>query len=86
MKPKINLRKGLDKCRGSIIQEVNIDNQNLMYSEDKKMAMPQWKVVFTVNGRRSETIVSAYTSYDARELVEAQYAGQRVIFIIVDRA
>lgn len=57
-----------------------------MYSEDKKMAMPQWKVVFTVNGRRSETIVSAYTSYDARELVEAQYAGQRVIFIIVDRA
>ncbi|MFU2362515.1 MAG: hypothetical protein ACM67R_01895 [Clostridiales bacterium] len=50
------------------------------------MVMPQWKVVFTVNGRRSETIVSADTSYDARELVEAQYAGQRVIFISVNRA
>lgn len=86
MKPKINLRKGLDKCRGGKIKEVYIDNQNLMYSEDKKMVMPQWKVVFTVNGRRSETIVSADTSYDARELVEAQYAGQRVIFISVNRA
>lgn len=50
------------------------------------MAKPQWKVVFTVNGRRSETIVSADTSYDARKLVEAQYAGQRVIFISVNRA
>lgn len=65
---------------------IKIDNQNLMYLEDKKMAMPQWKVVFTVNGRRSEEVISANTSYDARELVEAQYAGQRVVFINVTRA
>ena len=50
------------------------------------MAMPQWKVVFTVNGRRSDTIVSANSSYDARKLVEAQYAVQRVSFINVTRA
>ena len=47
--------------------------------------MPQYKVVFTVNGRRIETIVSAYTSYDARKFVEAQYAGQRVSIINVTR-
>ena len=50
------------------------------------MAMPQWKVVFRVNGTRSETIVSAYTSYDAKKLVEAQYFGQKVSFITVTRA
>lgn len=57
-----------------------------MYLEDKKMAMPQWNVVFTVNGRRREAIVSANSSYDARKLVEAQYVGQRVSFINVTRA
>lgn len=50
------------------------------------MTTPQWKVVFTVNGRRSETIVSANSSYDARKLVEAKYAGKRISFINVTRA
>ena len=30
--------------------------------------MSQWKVEFIVDGRRSEIIVSAYTSFDARKI------------------
>ena len=50
------------------------------------MAMPQWKVEFRVDGRRSEIIVSAYTSFDARKIVESQYSGSRVTIIRVSKA
>ena len=49
------------------------------------MAMPQYKVVFRVNGSRSETVVSANSSTAARKLIEAQYAGQKVSIISVTR-
>jgi len=40
--------------------------------------MYQWKVIITVNGIRTEEIVSAYTSSDATKLAEWRYYGQRV--------
>lgn len=40
--------------------------------------MYQWKIVMTVNGIRTEEIVSAYTSIDATKLAEWRYYGQRV--------
>ena len=49
------------------------------------MAMNQYKVEFTVNGRRTETIVSASDAFYARKLVEAQYSGNRVTIIRVTR-
>ena len=49
------------------------------------MAMNQYKVEFYVNGKRSETIVSAYDSFSARKLVETQYVGNRVTIIRVTR-
>lgn len=56
-----------------------------MQSEDSKNGNATMESSFSVN-RRSETIVSANSSYDAKKLVEAQYAGQRVSFINVTRA
>lgn len=50
------------------------------------MAMAQWKVSFSVNNRRSEQIVSANTSIDAKKLIEAQYGGQKITFWSVTRA
>ncbi len=45
--------------------------------------MQQYKVVFTVNGTRSETVVSASCRSDAEKLVKAQYGGQNVSILRV---
>ena len=42
------------------------------------MAMSQWKCIFSVNGKRTETVVAAYTSIDAKKIVEAQYSGCKI--------
>jgi len=40
--------------------------------------MYKWNIQFTVNGIRTEAIVSATNSIDAKKLIEWQYYGQRV--------
>lgn len=47
--------------------------------------MPQWRVEFTVNGIRTQSIVCAYTSTDAVKLLGWQYYGQRVNVITYTR-
>lgn len=37
--------------------------------------MKQFKCVFRVNGVRTEQVVSAWNSADAKKLIEAQYCG-----------
>lgn len=37
--------------------------------------MYQFKCIFIVNGVRTEQVVSAFSSADARKLIEAQYCG-----------
>ena len=48
------------------------------------MPMSRYKCVFYVNGRRTEQIVAANNSIDARKLIEAQYSGCKVQFITVN--
>ncbi len=45
--------------------------------------MKQFKVNFTVDGRKSEQIVSATGFSEAKKIVEAQYANSKVIIINV---
>lgn len=45
--------------------------------------MREYKVVFYVNNIRTETIVSARSTSEARKLVEAQYSGAKVTIIQV---
>lgn len=45
--------------------------------------MKQWKIVFHINGRRFETIISANSHMDARRLLEAQYSGSKVVIFSV---
>lgn len=40
--------------------------------------MNQWKVDFSVDGRRSQQIVSCFSSIDARKLIESQYSGSKI--------
>lgn len=47
--------------------------------------MYKYKVVFTLNGRRFETIVDARTSNDAKILIESQYAGSNVRVLTTTR-
>ena len=49
------------------------------------MAMPMYKCVFLVNGRRTEQVVAANNPIDARKLVESQYSGCKVLIITVNR-
>jgi hypothetical protein len=50
------------------------------------MAMQQWKISFSVNGHRSEQIVSANSSFDAKKIIEAQYSGQKITFWSASKA
>ena len=50
------------------------------------MAQYKYRVVFHVNGRRTEAVVSASDPGATRELIRAQYAGQKVLFDSVRRA
>lgn len=47
--------------------------------------MYKWKVEMTVNGIRTEEIVSANTSSDATNLAEWRYYGQRVCVFLYTR-
>lgn len=47
--------------------------------------MHQWKCVFSVNGTRTETIVSASNSFDARKIVESQYTNCKIQWVNVTR-
>ena len=47
--------------------------------------MYQYKCTFRVNGNRTEQIVSANTAYDARQIIEAQYSGAKLIFFYAER-
>ena len=42
--------------------------------------MRQWRCVYSVNGTKTEEIVSAFTSFDAKKLVEARYPGSKIIW------
>ena len=48
--------------------------------------MNKWKVSYLVNGVRSEQIVSAYGSLNARKIVESMYAGQKVQILSVTKS
>lgn len=48
--------------------------------------MKRWKVVFLVNNVHSEQIVSATGGFEARKIVESQYAGQKVVILRVEPA
>ncbi len=50
------------------------------------MAMPQWRCSFSVNGKKTEMIVAANSSIDAKKLVEAQYAGAKITWWSCTRA
>ena len=47
--------------------------------------MYHFKVVFYVNHRKTEQIVSAYTPHDAKKLIESQYAGAQITILSVTR-
>lgn len=40
--------------------------------------MYQYKCVFSVNGRRTEEIVSAQNTIDAKKLIESRYFGSKI--------
>lgn len=43
--------------------------------------MKTYKLVFTVNGKRTETLITASSLDDAKRIVRAQYSGARISFI-----
>ena len=43
--------------------------------------MHQYKITFSVDGRRTEQIVSANSTYDAKRLIEAQYPNCKINFL-----
>jgi hypothetical protein len=47
--------------------------------------MDKFKATITINGIRTEVIVNAFDSYQARKLVEAQYAGQKIVWIFLEK-
>ena len=49
------------------------------------MALQQWRVSFSVNGRRTEQIVSANSSIDVKKIIQAQFVGQKLTFWTITR-
>lgn len=43
--------------------------------------MNTYRLTFTVNGKRTEQIVRAYSMTEARNIIKAQYQGARINFI-----
>ncbi len=41
--------------------------------------MTNWEVNFSVNGKRTSQIVSAFSSIDARKIIETQFAGNKIV-------
>ena len=40
-----------------------------------------YHIVFLVDGRKTEQNVSAFSSLDAKKLIEAQYSGHKINFL-----
>ena len=40
----------------------------------------QYHITFTVDGKRTEQTITAFSIADAKKLIEAQYSGHRVTF------
>lgn len=49
------------------------------------MALSQFKVIFSVSGRRVEQIVAAQSEKGAEKLIESQHPGQKVIIYSVTK-
>jgi hypothetical protein len=49
------------------------------------MTLFQYKVIFSVGGRRKEQIIAAQTEKNAEKIIESQYPGQKVIFYSVTK-
>ncbi|MEG0409218.1 MAG: hypothetical protein RR623_10130 [Bacilli bacterium] len=41
--------------------------------------MAKWEVNFSINGKRTNQIVSAFSSIDARKIIEAQFSGSKIV-------
>lgn len=41
--------------------------------------MAQYNVQFSIDGRRTQEIVSAYNTNDARKIIEARYIGAKIV-------
>ena len=41
--------------------------------------MAQSNVQFSINGRRTQEIESAYNTNDARKIIEARYIGAKIV-------
>ena len=41
--------------------------------------MAQYNVQFSIDGRRTQEIVSAYNTNDARKIIEARYTGAKIV-------
>ena len=41
--------------------------------------MSQYNVQFSIDGRRTQEIVSAYNTNDARKIIEARYIGAKIV-------
>lgn len=45
--------------------------------------MKNYEIVFNVNGKRSVTCIKAYSSTDARKILEAQYPASKIYIVNV---
>ena len=43
--------------------------------------MAQYNVQFSIDGRRTQEIVSAYNTNDARKIIEARYTGAKIVIM-----
>ena len=50
------------------------------------MALPIFRVSYRVNGRRTEETISAYSSFDAKKILEAKYPSTKIVIISTKRA
>lgn len=48
--------------------------------------MAQYNVQFSIDGRRTQEIVSAYNTNDARKIIEARYTGAKIVIWSVTKA
>ena len=48
--------------------------------------MAQYNVQFSIDGRRTQEIVSAYNTNDARKIIEARYTGAKDRYMECNKA
>ena len=51
---------------------------DMILSQEEVKTMDRYSVKFSIDGRRTEEIVSANSSSDARKFVEARYNGSKI--------